>query len=163
LITTSFNRAPGGAGSPTGRCSRPRHKRKTDGGRDHKYKIGLEDVPLDEVNYERSGSDNMRVRWIVTRETMGASDHVVGVTIFPPSARHHPHRHPYAEETQFPITGSGIARVGDTDIQQGPGDTVFVPRDVIHGFWNNSDRDTVMIWTYGCPASLAEAGFVRAD
>lgn len=129
----------------------------------HRYKVALEDVPFDDVNDESTGWDNMRVRWIVTRDTVGATDHVVGVTVFPPGARHHHHRHPNAEETQYLIKGSGIARVGDTDIQQDAGDTVFVPRNEIHGFWNNTDQDTVMIWTYGGAASLAEAGFVLAD
>jgi quercetin dioxygenase-like cupin family protein len=38
---------------------------------------------------------------------------------------------------------------------------VFVPRNEVHGFHNDTDEETVMIWTYGGAASLEEAGFVR--
>lgn len=127
----------------------------------HPNKLALADIPVDEVNTSGTGWDNMSVQWIVTRDTVGSQDHVLGLTVFPPGARHHHHRHPNAEEAQYLIKGSGIARLGDVDIEQGPGDTVFVPRNEIHGFWNNTDEETVMIWTYGGAASLAEAGFVR--
>ena len=130
---------------------------------EHALKIPLESVPVDDVNTEDTGWENMTVRWIVTRDTVGSTDHVVGVTVFPPGARHRHHRHPNAEETEYLIKGSGIARVGDVDIEQGPGDTVFVPKGEVHGFWNNTDEETVMIWTYGGAASLAEAGFVLVE
>jgi quercetin dioxygenase-like cupin family protein len=129
----------------------------------HPCKLALGEVPIDRVNTSETGWDNMAVQWIVTRDTVGSTDHVLGLTVFPPGARHHHHRHPNAEESQYLIKGSGIARLGDVDIEQGPGDTVFVPRNEIHGFWNNTEEETVMIWTYGGAASLAEAGFVRAS
>jgi quercetin dioxygenase-like cupin family protein len=127
----------------------------------HKFRLPLDEIPVDQVNTEETGWDNMVVKWIVTRDTVGSDSHVVGLTVFPPGARHHHHRHPNAEEAQYLIKGSGIARLGDVDIEQGPGDTVFVPRNEVHGFWNNTDEETVMIWTYGGAASLEEAGFVR--
>ena len=37
-----------------------------------------------------------------------------------------------------------------------------MPRNEWHGFWNNTDEETVMLWTYGGAASLEEAGFVLA-
>lgn len=128
---------------------------------EHKFKIPLASVPVDEENTEATGWENMAVKWIVTRDTVGAESHVLGLTVFPPGSRHHPHRHPNAEEAQFLIKGSGIARVGDTELEQSAGDTVYVPRGATHGFWNNTDEETVMIWTYGGAASLAEAGFTR--
>jgi quercetin dioxygenase-like cupin family protein len=130
---------------------------------EHPYKIALADVPVDTVNTEATGWDDMVVKWIVTRASVGAESHVVGVTVFPPGARHHHHRHPNAEEAQYLIKGSGIARLGDVDLRQEPGDTVFVPRNEVHGFHNDTDEETVMIWTYGGAASLEEAGFVREE
>jgi quercetin dioxygenase-like cupin family protein len=129
----------------------------------HKFKLPLADVPVDETLTAATGWSDMRVQWIVTRDSVGATDHVLGLTVFPPGSRHHHHRHPGAEEAQYLISGSGIARVGDVDIEQATGDTVFVPRNEVHGFWNNTDEETVMIWTYGGAASLEEAGYVRAD
>jgi quercetin dioxygenase-like cupin family protein len=128
--------------------------------RKHPLKIALDDVPVDTINTEGEGWEEMIVRWIVTSGTVGAQSHVVGLTVFPPGARHHHHRHPNAEEAQYLIQGSGIARVGGVDIEQRAGETVFAPRNEIHGFWNNTEDETVMIWTYGGAASLEEAGLV---
>jgi quercetin dioxygenase-like cupin family protein len=129
----------------------------------HKFKLPLDEVPVDGSLTEDTGWSGMAVQWIVTSDSVGATDHVVGLTVFAPGARHHHHRHPNAEEAQYLIKGSGIARVGDADIEQDTGDTVFVPKNEWHGFWNNTEEDTVMIWTYGGAANLAEAGYVRHD
>lgn len=129
----------------------------------HPFKLPLADVPVDPSVTAEAGWVDMSVQWIITRASVGATSHVVGLTTFPPGARHHHHRHPNAEEAQYLIKGSGIARVGDVDIEQGPGDTVFVPRNEWHGFWNNTDKETVMIWTYGGAANLKEAGFILQE
>jgi quercetin dioxygenase-like cupin family protein len=129
----------------------------------HRFKLPLADVPVDTSLTAQNGWSDMSVQWIVTKDTVGAAHHVVGLTVFPPGSRHHHHRHPNAEEAQYLVKGSGVARVGDVDIEQGPGDTVFVPRDEWHGFWNNTDEETVMLWTYGGAASLEEAGYIREE
>jgi quercetin dioxygenase-like cupin family protein len=128
---------------------------------EHPLKLPLADVPRDESLTEETGWANMAVQWIVTDKTVGAESHVVGITVFGPGAKHHPHRHPNAEEAQYLIQGSGLARVGDKDIVQNAGDTVFVPRNEWHGFENTSDGETIMIWTYGGAANLEQAGYVR--
>jgi quercetin dioxygenase-like cupin family protein len=130
---------------------------------DHEYKIVVDEVTADETLTADEGWANMAVQWIVTNETVGAKHHVLGITVFPPRAKHHPHRHPGAEEAQYLIKGSGIARVGDKDVVQNTGDVVFVPKDEWHGFENTSDGETVMVWTYGGAASLEEAGYVRQE
>jgi quercetin dioxygenase-like cupin family protein len=129
----------------------------------HKFKLPIDEVAVDQTLTAQTGWSDMAVQWIVTRDTVGATEHVLGLTVFAPGSRHHHHRHPNAEEAQYLIKGSGIARVGDVDIEQGAGDTVFVPRNEWHGFWNNTDEETVMLWTYGGAASLEEAGYVRQD
>jgi quercetin dioxygenase-like cupin family protein len=130
---------------------------------DHRYKLPLAAVPVDGSLTAETGWADMAVQWIVTDETVGATDHVVGLTVFAPGAKHHIHRHPHAEEAQYLIKGSGIARVGEDDIVQEAGDTVFVPRDAWHGFENTSHGETVMLWTYGGAASLKQAGYVRQE
>ena len=106
---------------------------------------------------------NMDVRWLVTKETVGASKTVFGVTFFPPGARHELHRHPYAEEVEYLVSGSGTAYVGDDAIELGEGEAVFVPQNAYHGFENTSDADVVMAWYYAGAASLEDAGFVTKD
>jgi quercetin dioxygenase-like cupin family protein len=134
---------------------------------EHPLKLALKDVPVDdslrpETGWGEEGAD-MAVQWIVSAKTVGAQDHVLGLTVFQPGARHHPHRHPNAEEAQYLIQGQGLARVGDTDIEQQAGDTVFVPRNEWHGFQATGEGETIMLWTYGGATSLEEAGYVRQD
>ena len=107
---------------------------------------------------------NMNVKFLITRDTVQAEHSVLGITIFPPGARHDIHRHPHAEETEYIVEGHGIARVGDVDVEMGPGDIVFVRTDDYHGFANTSETErAVMVWSYGGAASLQEAGYVRED
>ena len=133
--------------------------------REHPFKLPLTDVPVDDSLKPDTGwgeaAAGMAVKWIVTRETVGATEHVVGLTVFQPGAIHHPHRHPNAEEAQYLIQGQGLARVGDKDVEQEAGDTVFVPRGEWHGFEATGEGETIMIWTNGGAASLQEAGYER--
>jgi len=129
----------------------------------HPYKVTLASTASDPGIPERGWRD-MDVRWLVTDETVGAKDGVFGVTIFPPGSRHELHRHPNAEEVEYLVSGHGIALLDDDEIELGPGEAVFVPRNAYHGFANTSDSEVVMAWTYAGAASLAEAGFItRAE
>jgi quercetin dioxygenase-like cupin family protein len=103
---------------------------------------------------------DMDVRWLVTKDNVGAAKTVFGVTYFPPGSKHDLHRHPNAEEVEYLISGSGIAYVDDDAVELGPGEAVFVPQNAYHGFENTSDDETVMAWCYAGAASLEEAGFV---
>jgi quercetin dioxygenase-like cupin family protein len=76
----------------------------------------------------------MDVRWLLTRDTVGArSTRSFGITVFPPGSKHDIHRHPNAEEFEYLVSGHGIARVGDADVELGPGEVVFVPKNDYHG------------------------------
>ena len=112
----------------------------------------------------KPGWIDMDVRWLVTRQTVGAEETVFGVTYFPPGSRHEIHRHEHAEEVEYLIAGQGVARVGQDDVAMGVGDAVFVPRNDYHGFRNTSDSETaVMIWSYAGAASLEEAGYITEE
>jgi quercetin dioxygenase-like cupin family protein len=108
----------------------------------------------------KRGWINMDVRWLVTKESVGASQTVFGVTYFPPGSKHEIHRHPNAEEVEYLISGSGIAYIDDEAVALGPDEAIFVPQNAYHGFENDSDGETVMAWCYAGAASLEEAGFV---
>ena len=130
---------------------------------EHPMKLSLGAIPVDDSLRPAEGWGDeaapMAVQWIVTDRTVGAEQHVVGLTVFQPGARHRPHRHPNAEEAQYLIKGQGLARVGDVDIEQSAGDTVFVPRNEWHGFEATGEGETIMIWTYGGAPSLEAAGY----
>jgi quercetin dioxygenase-like cupin family protein len=125
----------------------------------HPLKVSLADTPADPGIPER-GWVGMDVRWLVTKQSVGATETVFGVTRFPPGARHEIHRHPKVEEVEYIVSGHGIAHVGDDAVELGPGEAVFVPRNEYHGFENTSDAEVVMAWCYAGAASLADAGFV---
>ena len=131
---------------------------------EHPMKVHVESFAADGSLRSEDGWVNMNVKFLITKESVGSTETVFGVTIFPPGAKHDIHRHPHAEETEYVIEGRGIARVGDDDVAMGPGDIVFVKADDYHGFFNTSETDrAVMVWCYGGAANLAEAGYVRED
>jgi quercetin dioxygenase-like cupin family protein len=125
----------------------------------HPYKVSLDETPSDAGLPER-GWLQMDVRWLVTKETVGATQTVFGVTIFPPGSKHEIHRHPNAEEVEYIVSGRGTAYVGADAVELGPGEALFVPRNEYHGFENPSGEEVVMAWCYAGAASLEEAGFV---
>jgi oxalate decarboxylase/phosphoglucose isomerase-like protein (cupin superfamily) len=133
----------------------------------HPGKVRVDQVGASEAVRPESGKPgwiDMDVRWLVTRQTVGADDTVFGVTYFPPGSRHEIHRHENAEEVEYLIAGQGVARVGEDDVAMGVGDAVFVPRNDYHGFRNTSETETaVMIWCYAGAASLEEAGYITEE
>lgn len=135
--------------------------------REHRSKIHVDAVGGEQTSQPESGKPgwiDMDVRWLVTRQTVGADDTVFGVTYFPPGSRHEIHRHEHAEEVEYLIAGQGVARVGEDDVAMGVGDAVFVPRNDYHGFRNTSENETaVMIWCYAGAASLEEAGYITEE
>jgi quercetin dioxygenase-like cupin family protein len=130
---------------------------------DHPMKVTVAGTPTDASLEASDGWMDMDVKWLVTSESVGAEHCVFGITVFPPGAKHDIHRHPNAEETEYIVSGSGIAAVGDDDVRIGTGEMVFVPRNEYHGFHNDSDRETVMVWTYAPVASLEQAGYIRRE
>ncbi|HEY7691665.1 MAG TPA: cupin domain-containing protein [Gaiellaceae bacterium] len=126
---------------------------------EHPYKVVVGETESSPGIPDRGWVD-MDVRWLVTKDTVGAAKTVFGVTFFPPGAKHDIHRHPNAEEVEYLVSGSGIAYVGDDAIELGQGEAVFVPQNEYHGFENNSDAEVVMAWYYAGAASLEDAGFV---
>jgi quercetin dioxygenase-like cupin family protein len=130
--------------------------------RDHPMKVRVDSFAADGTLRAEDGWVDMNVKFLITKDSVGASETVFGITIFPPGAKHDIHRHPNAEETEYIVEGHGIARVGDDDVEMGPGDIVFVKADDYHGFYNTSEAErAVMVWCYGGAASLEEAGYVR--
>jgi quercetin dioxygenase-like cupin family protein len=126
---------------------------------EHPFKVAVRETESSPGIPDRGWVD-MDVRWLVTKDTVGATKTVFGVTLFPPGAKHDIHRHPNAEEVEYLVSGSGIAYVGDDAVELGPGEAVFVPQNEYHGFENNSDAEVVMAWYYAGAASLEDAGFV---
>ncbi len=125
-----------------------------------RYVVHSEAVPIDETLRADRGWVDMQVRWLVTADTVGAEQTVIGRTVLRPGAKHDIHRHPNAEEWEFVISGSAIKHVGDESLHLSAGDVVFVPKNVYHGLENASETEPVVtLWGYSGAATLEQAGY----
>lgn len=126
----------------------------------NRYVIPSESIPVDETLRADRGWVDMQVRWLITAESVGAEQTVVGRTVLRPGAKHDIHRHPNAEEWEYIISGSAIKHVGSESLQLKAGDVVFVPKNVYHGLENASDTEPVVtLWGYSGGATLEQAGY----
>ncbi|MFR9805207.1 cupin domain-containing protein [Pseudonocardia sp. RS010] len=115
--------------------------------------------PDSSLEPERGWID-MDVRWLITKDTVGAQLGCMGRTFLVPGGKHDIHRHPYAEEWEYVITGRAVKHVGDLTVEMGPGDVIFVPRNVYHGLENASSTEPLLtVWGYQGAANLEEAGY----
>jgi quercetin dioxygenase-like cupin family protein len=101
------------------------------------------------------------------------------LAIVPPNGGPPPHIHRHEDETFYVLEGTPTFRLGDDEVVAQPGDFVNVPKGVVHGFRNASDRPLRMILTFtpagierffeetlehacdlsqACPDNLAEVG-----
>jgi len=133
------------------------------GGPDNRFRIATREVDVDDSLAADDGWHDLAVRWLITGDSVGSRSTVVGLSVFPPGAKHDLHRHPNAEEWEFVLRGKGIKRIEGKDVPIGPGDVVFSPRDSYHGVANTSDGVLETLWGYTGAATLEEAGYMQAD
>jgi oxalate decarboxylase/phosphoglucose isomerase-like protein (cupin superfamily) len=117
------------------------------------------DIASDETLSPERGWNDMDVKWLITRENMGAAQTVVGRTYFPPGSHHDLHRHPNAEEWEYVLSGEGIKTVGEQEFVMRAGDVCFCPQNVYHSLRNDSDQPLISIWGYCGAGSLEDAGY----
>jgi mannose-6-phosphate isomerase-like protein (cupin superfamily) len=75
------------------------------------------------------------------------------LAIVPPQGGPPLHIHLNEDETFFVLDGAPTFRLGDDEVVAGPGDFVNVPKGILHGFRNLSDRPLRMILTF-TPAGI---------
>ncbi|MGC4110432.1 MAG: cupin domain-containing protein [Nocardioides sp.] len=132
---------------------------ETPGGAE-RYRVSSMAVDPDASLSADDGWIDMEVRWLVTAETVGSEQTVVGRTVLKPGSKHDIHRHPNAEEWEYVVSGSAIKHVGDDSVRLEAGDVVFVPANVFHGLENASQTEPVVtVWGYSGAASLEAAGY----
>jgi len=103
---------------------------------------------------------HLDVRWVVGAHT-GASLIAFGQSTYPFQATHENHLHPNAEEVVMVVSGRGTQIVGSERFDLGAGDICFIPRNTPHRITGTSeDEDLVILWAFGCAASIEEAGYV---
>lgn len=116
--------------------------------------------PDTSLNADR-GWVEMEVRWLISRQSVGAEQTVIGRTVLKPGSKHDIHKHPNAEEWEYVVSGSAIKHIGDESVVLEAGDVAFVPMNVYHGLENASATEPVVtIWGYSGAASLEQAGYI---
>ena len=71
-----------------------------------------------------------------------------------------PHLHLTTVETFYVVSGEPLILVGETRQQFGPGSVVVVPKNTVHGFWNQTDQPVKILVTF--TPSLGHHEFFRA-
>src|SRR5690242_5105776 len=89
---------------------------------DHPMKKSFDGTPSDSTLRLEDGWVDVDVRWLLTRDSVGAGHGVFGTTVFPAGSKHDIHRHPSAGEFEYLVSGHGVARVGEADVELGPGE-----------------------------------------
>ena len=109
------------------------------------------DYPIPELEasrvilFDRATAGTEELTWLMSR--------FAGKTSF-----HKKHSHPKAEEIMYIARGKGIGGVGDKEVLLRAGDSIYVPKGVVHWFWNPYDEPCDMMTLYTKP-SLAESGY----
>jgi quercetin dioxygenase-like cupin family protein len=81
----------------------------------------------------------LEVRFLHSKEDTGGRLDAFEMTVQPNARMPVPHYHESWDEVAYGLTGAVIFRVADRDIVVGPGQSVFIPRGVVHGFRNDTE------------------------
>jgi mannose-6-phosphate isomerase-like protein (cupin superfamily) len=109
------------------------------------------DYPIPELEasrvviFDREIAGTEELTWLTSR--------FAGKTSF-----HNKHSHPKAEEIMYIARGKGIGGIGDKEVLLMEGDSIYVPKGVVHWFYNPYDEPCDMMTLYTRP-SLKEAGY----
>jgi quercetin dioxygenase-like cupin family protein len=87
--------------------------------------------------------------WISRPSTTGAKDIVVAEVEFAPGGHHAFHYHPGQEEVLYVLSGLVEQWVDQEMRLLGPGDSAFVPPDVVHASFNASEGESRILVVVG--------------
>ncbi|MCB1498236.1 MAG: cupin domain-containing protein [Bauldia sp.] len=98
-----------------------------------------------------------RLRWLCNPPSTGAKDlTVIDVTLLP-GRGHNFHRHPDQEEVILCVAGSVEQWVDREKRILGPGDSAFIPADVVHASFNVGDSEAKVVAILG--PCVGEVGY----
>jgi quercetin dioxygenase-like cupin family protein len=87
----------------------------------------------------------IEIRFLVDEERSNASLTVFECRIPAGAKVPVPHSHDAFDETIYGLSGVTTYTVDGVDFEVGAGDTVFIPRGVVHGFVNAGEDDSVFL------------------
>lgn len=104
------------------------------------------------------GFSKMDLRWLFNDENSLVTMCAVGHTHKQRYGEHRLHIHKHAEEIIIMLKGSAIEIIGSEEYTIGPGDCVFIPKDVPHSQKSISD-EVETIFIYVGSTSLEKTGY----
>ena len=101
------------------------------------------------------------LRWLSHPPSTGANQLTVIEVTLAPGKGHDFHRHPDQEEVLYVISGTVEQWVGQEKRIIGPGDTAFLPADMVHASFNAGKTDAKIIAILG--PCIGDGGYELVD
>ena len=102
-----------------------------------------------------------KMTWMARPDLTGSRDIVVGEVEFAPGGSHDFHYHPGQEEALYVLEGSVEQWLDREHRVLGPGESVFIARDVVHASFNVNDGPSRIVVVLGPCAG--EEGYVAVE
>ena len=110
---------------------------------------------------ERDHLDWGSLAWFSRPATTEASQLVVIEVTFGPGRGHNFHLHPHQEEVIYVIDGRIESWVETNSRELAPGDSVFIPKNTVHGSFNASRKNSRLLAILG--PSVGPQGYETED
>ncbi len=101
---------------------------------------------------------SIELKFLQSKESTGGSLDMFEMTVLPNTRLPVPHYHENWDETVYGLAGMTTWRIDGQDVTLQPGQTVFIPRGIVHGFSNNTQEPARCLCTLS-PGVLGPAYF----
>ena len=113
-----------------------------------------EDVPREQL-------DGRKVGWLSRPEATGAEQLIVIDVTMNPGGSHGFHRHPDQEEFLHVMSGTIEQWIGQEHRIISSGDSCFIPKNMVHASFNDSDEDAKLLAILGPCVGESGIGIVE--
>jgi quercetin dioxygenase-like cupin family protein len=110
---------------------------------------------------EREQLDWGSLAWLSSPATTGAKDLTVIEVTLSPGTGHNFHKHPDQEEVIYVLEGSVEQWLGRDKRLLSPGDSVFIPADLVHASFNTGSSPAKLMAILG--PCVGEGGYVSVE
>jgi quercetin dioxygenase-like cupin family protein len=105
-------------------------------------------------------ADKISWNWLVSEHTTGSKEFEMGVCRLDPGEKHILHHHPQRAELYYVTAGTACVTLGDETRKAGPGDAMYIPAGLTHGYTNEGDEVFEIIFVYDNPPGLKRPDYV---
>lgn len=109
-------------------------------------KVNFNKIPKKPINEIHGEKVLYQIVWRFTpKAAMLKSFKGIARLTVPPGETNQIHNHPKEEQLYIVLSGSGEIQVGDEKTEVKPGDVIYLPPNITHGFFNTGKTDSVII------------------